>query len=176
MAYYDGLCGNDVNIKASEIVQEDQWGIVRTLLPEDLEQTAVQTLAIIRRRVIKDADTLLRLIFAGKTSARGTCSWAENNEICRMANVSFLERLHYCGDWLGVLVAQKSQQCGCQMSGNLDDYRLRIVDASCISRDGVNGIDQGLGSVAGRLVAIRKSDERHTSGRRRRVGRRTNGA
>ncbi len=134
-------------MRPSEVAEDDQWALVRTLLPADLEETAVSTLAIIRRREIKEAGTLLRLAFAyswGKTSARGTCGWAAGGQRCHLSNVSLLERMHYCADWLGLLVAQKLQQRGCELGTGLEGHRLRIVDASCINRDGVSGTDQRL--------------------------------
>lgn len=100
-----------------------------------------------RRRVIRDAQTLLRLIFAycwGGLSARQTCSWAAIKGICRLSNVALLERLQFSAKWLAVLVTQMlSRRCS-KLEVGLDGRNLRIVDASCINRAGSEGTDRRL--------------------------------
>ena len=56
---------------------EEQWPCVLSLMPDDIEQSALETEAILRKRVIRDAQTLLRLVLVYGwcgMSARRPCS------------------------------------------------------------------------------------------------------
>lgn len=100
-----------------------------------------------RRRVIRDAPTLLRLVLAygwGGMSARQTCSWAKIKGICSLSNVALLERLQYSAPWLALLVAQMLLQRCSKLDVGLAGRSLRLVDATCVNRAGTHGTDTRL--------------------------------
>ena len=130
----------------SEIIEEE-WPCVLSLMPDDLEQSALDTEAILRRRVIKDAQTLLRLILAYAwcgLSARQTCLWAKIKGICSLSNVALLERLQYSARWMARLVAQMFERQCSSLDVKLIGRSLRIVDATCLNRAGTCGTDRRL--------------------------------
>ena len=120
----------------------DEWAYVTRLLPVDLEETARAYGAIQRRRQITSASALLRLVLG-----YALCDWslpitAASDELMglgKMSHVAVLKRLRRAGPWLGRLVAQWLQDRG--LVRNLPAARLRLVDATTISRPGSTGAD-----------------------------------
>lgn len=109
----------------------------------DLDATARETGALVRRRCVADAATLLRLALAygpGSMSLRSAAAWAGMNDVASLSDVALLKRLRGATDWLGdiagALVAQASAGCSLRQA-----RRLRIVDGSSISRPGSAGTD-----------------------------------
>lgn len=126
---------------------EEQWPYVLSLMPSDIEQSALEKEAILRKRQIKDAQTLLRLIFAYGwcgLSARQTCSWAKIKGLCSLSNVALLERLQYSAPWLALLVAQMLEKQCDKLNVGLNERSVRLVDASCLNRAGTCGTDRRL--------------------------------
>ena len=126
---------------------EEQWPCVLSLMPDDIEQSALETEAILRKRVIRDAQTLLRLVLVYGwcgMSARQTCSWAKAKGICSISNVALLERLQYSARWLALLVAQMLELRCSRLDVGLVGRSLRLVDATCINRAGTHGTDRRL--------------------------------
>lgn len=122
---------------------EYQWPYLLTLLPPlaDLEAGAYQCGALSRRRSIDSASTLLRLAlgygFCG-FSLRQTAVWAESTGIASLSDVALLKRLRKCHGWLGQLLAVKlASRTGAPRS----PLRLRLIDATSISRPGSAGTD-----------------------------------
>lgn len=109
----------------------------------DLDATARSSGALLRRRVIQDGATLLRLALAygpGGMSLRSAAAWAGLNDIAHLSDVALLKRLRGAADWLGdiagALLAEASK------AGPLTGHsRLRIVDGSSISQPGSAGTD-----------------------------------
>lgn len=126
----------------NELLQ-DQWSNVLSLLPDNLEETAREAGALSRKRNVKSAGDLLRLVFACSLCAkslRETSTWAAISGLAKLSNVAVLKRLRHCADWLSMLVTYKLRHKVAfpERSGNL---RLRIVDASCVSRPASTGSD-----------------------------------
>lgn len=117
-----------------------EWEYVETLLPEGWQYAAWVTGAIVRRRVVRTASALLRLVMAYSVcglSLREAAAWAGSVELARLSDVAILKRLRKCGDWLAALVTMKlTQRAAFPRCSRL---RIRLVDASCISRPGDHG-------------------------------------
>ncbi|MFI5113485.1 MAG: IS4 family transposase, partial [Terriglobales bacterium] len=62
----------------------------------DLEASSHATGAIRRRRVVKGAGQLLRLVLSG-LSFRGTSAWAEAGGHASLSDVTLLKRMRRCG-------------------------------------------------------------------------------
>lgn len=122
---------------------EFQWPYLLTLLPSlvDLEATAYANGALVRRRSIDSAPTLLRLALAYGFcgfSLRQTAAWAETAGIASLSDVALLKRLRGSDAWLGHLLAAKlASRTGLPSSS----LRLRLLDATTISRAGSAGTD-----------------------------------
>lgn len=108
----------------------------------DLDATARQHRALIRRRGVPDAASLLRLALGYAThgmSLRVTAGWAEVASIAALSDVALLKRLRGAADWLAALLdALLARRL--QVPGRLD-RPLRLVDASSISGPRSAGTD-----------------------------------
>lgn len=125
---------------------EFQWPYLATLIgsSEEIARSAVAAGALIRRREVRSADTLLRLAitygFCG-FSLRQTAAYAQTVGFATISDVALLKRLRRCGPWLGELLAHKLAQRagGGELPGN--QLRLRLIDATTVARPGSTGID-----------------------------------
>ena len=104
----------------------------------DLENTARQHGVIMRKRVIKTAPQLLRLMLAyvlSGLSLRSTAAWAETAGEASFSDVALLKRLRRCGPWLAELVdtlgAHASPEAVCG-----EGRRIVAVDATAICSPG----------------------------------------
>jgi hypothetical protein len=117
--------------------------VVDQMGPEEIEQTARQSQAIQRFREIRSASDLLRLILVYALSDWGLrlCgAWAWLAGIGYLSDVAILKRFRKCRRWLGLLVGQWLQRRGLPPT----DYpatRIRIWDATCVSRPGSRQTD-----------------------------------
>ena len=87
----------------------DDWNSIVARLggAQMLANSARETKAFLRARVIESAVDLLRMILAYCLSERGLRSmaaWATAIGLADISNVALLYRLRQCGDWLAVLV------------------------------------------------------------------------
>lgn len=124
-----------------ELVQ-DSWRWVVGLLPTDLEASAVEKLAIRRRREITSAGDLLRLVLAYAVcdlSLRETSAWAQMAGVAKLSDVAVLKRLRGAGEWVGAVVVQCLKERG--LSAPSVGGRLVIVDATVVSKPGSTGTD-----------------------------------
>ncbi len=125
---------------------EDQWPTVLAAFPSDLDldTTARESRALVRRRGVPSAEALLRLALMygpGGLSLRGCAAWATATGVAELSDVSLMERLIKARPWLEDLVCRllaarvdhpASGQCG---------RSLRIADGTCISGPGSKGTD-----------------------------------
>ena len=128
----------------SKTVLDYQWPYLASFLaPRDIiEESAKDFGALRRKRSVDSADTLLRLVFAYGfcgMSLRQTAAWAEASDIASLSDVALLKRLRLAPDWLGHLLALKLAEKATPPSGF--QGRLRLVDATVISRPGSTGTD-----------------------------------
>lgn len=128
----------------AEIV-EFQWPYLVSLLgsAEELEASAIAAGALIRRREVRSADTLLRLAmmygFCG-FSLRQTAAYAQTIGFASISDVALLKRLRKCDGWLGGLLARLlAERTGRALpEGGL---RIRLIDATTVSQPGSKGTD-----------------------------------
>jgi hypothetical protein len=102
-----------------------------------LELGARESEAFLRKRVIKTAVDLLRIVLAyclGERGLRATAAWASAIGLVDLSNVALLYRLRQCEAWLSMLVghllASATPQAG---RGRL----IRIIDATAVPKAGV---------------------------------------
>ena len=125
---------------------DEQWGFVRSLLPEDLDGMARTHGAMRRQRGgIRDAETLLRLILlhvGGGLSLEQTVVRAREQGLARVTAVALFKRLRAAEKWLAALTAELLRTMpGPRLLGLDGRYRLRALDATCIQEPGSTGTD-----------------------------------
>ncbi len=124
---------------------EYEWPYLLTFLPptEQLEASAAQFGAIVRKRSVNDAESLLRPALAYGycgLSLRQTAAWAEACNIASLSDVALLNRLRKSSDWLGHLLGLKLADIS-GFAAMSSPFRLRLVDATAISGQGSRGTD-----------------------------------
>lgn len=122
---------------------ETQWPYLRSFLPSEseLEASARSSGALLRRRVIRKAETLLRLalVYCCGMSLRQTSCWARVQGLGKISQVGVMKGLRRCSGWLGQLLgAQLAQRAQCRQ---VKGFRLRLVDATTVSAPGSQGTD-----------------------------------
>lgn len=122
------------------------WPTLLSRLPAslDLEATARACGALLRRRGVSDAETLLRLALsygACGQSLRGTAAWAETASVASLSDVAVLNRLRGSAPWLGMISAAilSARVRGPAYAGS--GPRLRLIDATALSAPGSRGVD-----------------------------------
>lgn len=119
-----------------------EWEYVLGFLPKDLVRSAWSQSALIRRRRVDSAPALLRLVLAYALcdwSLRTTAAASERMGMGRLSDVAVLKRLRRCGPWLAVITGQLLRQR--TTVGELPALRLRLADATTVSRPGSTGAD-----------------------------------
>lgn len=142
----------------TQVLLEYQWPYLLSFLPpeEELERTAREMGALRRKRGIAGASVLLRLAlaygFCGLT-LRQTAAWGQVARVASISNVALLKRLRHSADWLGQLLGLKLAERALPPSTR-PACRLRLLDATTISRPGSTGTDWRLhlGFDLGRLA------------------------
>lgn len=123
---------------------EYQWPYLLTFLPpsSELAQSARDTGALLRKRGVPSPEALLRLAlaygFCGLT-LRQTAAWAEIAGVAQVSDVALLKRLRASDCWLGHLLCLKLAESAPPPPKST--HRLRLFDATVISRPGSSGTD-----------------------------------
>jgi hypothetical protein len=128
--------------EAAGIWRDHEWARVRALLPADLEGSARASGALRRRRAVRSADALLRLVLAYALSGwplRLVAAWAGLTGLAGLSDVALLYRLRGTRGWLGALAAALVADGRAAALGR--PVRLRLVDATAVSRPGGTGTD-----------------------------------
>lgn len=118
------------------------WPRVLALLPPDLEESAHQAKALCRRREIRSAADLLRLVLlyaVGDLSLRLTGLWATALGLGCASHVAIRARLQKARGWVGQLLA--TSLVGLHLLTTPPAVHLRLVDATSISLPGSSGTD-----------------------------------
>lgn len=122
---------------------ETQWKFLLSMLPAkvDLEASARDKGALLRRRVVRSAETLLRLalVYCCGLSLRQTSCWAHLQGLGKLSQVGVMKCLRRSAAWLEFLVVTKlAERAECRQ---IQGLRLRLVDATTVSAPGSQGTD-----------------------------------
>lgn len=133
---------------------DTEFGELLSRLPAglDLDVSARESGALVRRRCVKDAASLLRLALGYAVcglSLRGAAAWAEVGAVARLSDVALLNRLRRSAAWLGeivaaILSARMAESPGSspgQAPGTGAERRVRLVDATTLSCSGSRKTD-----------------------------------
>jgi hypothetical protein len=121
---------------------DQEWDQIVKLLPADLEESARTEQALRRRREVRSATDLLRLVFAYVLCdwpLRLVGAWAMLMGLGSLSDVAVLKRLRSARRWLGKLLL--TCLLGQSPASPLPRGRLRLVDATSIRRPGSSGTD-----------------------------------
>jgi hypothetical protein len=120
----------------------DGWGEVVGRIPVDLEATARAAGLMVRNREVRSASDLLRIVLAYALcdwSLRVVGVWSHLIGLGELSDVAVLKRVRSCQVWLGQIVL------GCLLARRVEfaevGVRLRLIDATCVSRPGSRGTD-----------------------------------
>lgn len=108
-----------------------------------LEETALECKALVRKREVKTAFDLLRIVLAYAVcdwSLRFVGAWCVLLGIGFLSDVAIRKRLRNCNQWLGVLVMKLLQARQIEIPPQRG-VRLRMQDATVISKPGSKGTD-----------------------------------
>ena len=131
----------------SRTLIEDDWEVIRRLLPDDLEQSAREHGAMRRRRgQVSSAEQLLRLILmhvAGGLSLEQTVTRAQARGLATLNAMALHKRLCSSYEWLEALTGHLLQEIKPHLRQNEDCWgigrRVRILDATDIHEPGSTG-------------------------------------
>jgi hypothetical protein len=141
------LLENPPDLESRGTIPEEDWPFMLTLLPPDLEASAREHGALLRKRGVPSADALLRLSLAygySGLSLRGTALWARQAGVADLSDVALLKRLRQAVPWLRHLLTQQLAQRAPLRAVSPESetpLRLRLIDASTVSRRGSRGAD-----------------------------------
>lgn len=119
------------------------WEQTQQIFPFDLEATARQTGALRRKREICNAGDYLRMVLMyalSDWSLRLIGAWALVQEIGFLSDVAVLKRLRNSAHWVGMLIGLLLKE-RCDALQSKSNVRLRLIDASVISKPGSKGTD-----------------------------------
>jgi hypothetical protein len=140
-------------------ISDDEFPRLWARLPAalDLETSARRSGALLRRRGVTSAASLLRLALgygACGLSLRLAAAWAEVAGVARLSDVALLNRLRGAADWLGEIVGALLSERLAASATTAGEYRLRLVDGTTLSHPGSRQTDWRL-HVGCRLVGGR---------------------
>lgn len=119
-----------------------EWEACLAQVPIDLDGAAYRTQALRRKRAVRQASDLLRLVLAYSLwdwSLRLVGAWAAVMQIANLSDVALRKRLRGTRRWLGELVgAWVSQRGGLAAHAG---GRVRLIDATVITQPGSQGTD-----------------------------------
>lgn len=124
--------------------KETDWPYLLTLLPANFAETARTTGAFRRRRGVDSPATLLRLALgyaADDSSLRTVAARAGVQGVATLSDVALLKRLRAAAPWLGRLLTDLLAQEVPLPSATPHPLRLRLQDATTVSRPGSAGTD-----------------------------------
>jgi Transposase DDE domain len=124
----------------------EEWPLLLSHLPADLEASAKACGALQRKRGITSAQVLLRLAFAYAYtgwSLQATITWARGACIARLTAVALWKRLRRAAAWSAHLLAQTLAEHAAVRRDRLPPGSLpvRLIDASSLSTPGSKGTD-----------------------------------
>jgi len=118
------------------------WDQFSRGLGVDLEQLAYETKALQRKRKVRSAQDLLRIVLAYALwdwSLQAVGAWATVLGLGSLSGVAIRQRLRRSRTWLSRLLGSWLSSASQSLAGR--SVRLRLIDASVITRPGSTGTD-----------------------------------
>src|SRR5260221_12268702 len=125
-------------MQTPDIVSDDQWAYVLTLLPGDLEESGRRR-ALRRCRNVPSAAALMRMTFAyavSDLSMKDVAAWGHAVGLAEITGPGLFYRLREAEGWLaGVLAKTLAEELGATPAG----LRIRVGDSTAICGAGAGG-------------------------------------
>jgi hypothetical protein len=122
---------------------DQEWHRLRQHLPAGWEQSARDKKAIrIAKGNLSDPERLLRLLLgraASNGSLRAVAGYARQAGLADVSNVAVFKKERRCGDWLEWIADQLLAETVAALPNSV--MRLRLVDATSVSKPGSEGTD-----------------------------------
>lgn len=143
---------------------DEIWPFILTLLPQNLDESAAECGALVRKRGIRDAEALLRILLTyGCTdlSLKSVAAWAEQAGLSECSTPALFYRVRDSHRWLAELLTQVLAP---QLRPVESGLRLRVVDATVLCGPGAEGTEWRLHVLSdpstGRLCNVELTNER----------------
>ena len=120
----------------------DEWTEMSRRIPVDVEALAQETKALQRKRKVRSATDLLRMVLAYSVcdwSLRLVGIWATVIGLAALSDIAVRKRLLNAQKWLGSIIGSWLQQRRLGLEKRA--VVLRLIDASHVSQPGSRGID-----------------------------------
>lgn len=129
----------------TKIINND-WEILVKFFPEKWEEKALELGALVRKRKIDSAQTLLKILMlhlADGQSLRAAANYASEANICNINDAALLNRLRLSGNWLQWMCHQMVNELHSYFPDNSigGKFRIRLVDGTTICEPGSTGTD-----------------------------------
>jgi len=125
----------------TDLHAEELWPYVSTLLPDSVSELAEETGALQRRRGVKDAVSLLRIILTYAVtdmSLKDVAGWASSAGVGKLTGPGLFYRLREAESFLSAVLAAMLKDSVPCVPGKL---RLRVEDASHVVGPGATGTE-----------------------------------
>lgn len=124
----------------------EDWDILMRFMPQGWIAKASQLGALVRKRKIDSAQTLLRVLLihlADGKSLRTTAAYAHEANLCDINDAALLHRLRASEEWLRWMALKLAETLKGPSVANClaNRFRIRLVDGSAVSGPGSQGID-----------------------------------
>lgn len=143
----------------------DLWEYIVRDLPDNLDESAYENGALLRKKGVLNAADLLRVILTyGVTdlSFKAVATWASALGIAKFSSVALFYRIRDAREWLSHLIATildtETKPIDCA------GLNVTIVDATVITGPGSTGTEwrlhTGIDPVSGHITSIKLTDQR----------------
>jgi len=141
------------------------WDYIVRVLPENLDVSAKDAGALVRRKGVGNATDLLRVILTyGVTemSLKTVAAWASSTGLGRMSFAALFYRVRDAREWLAHLIATlldgEAKPLACT------GLKISIVDATVITGPGAKGTEwklhTGIDPTTGHITSVKLTDQR----------------
>ncbi len=119
----------------------EEWGLLRSFLPGNWRELAVEKGAITRLRGVTSVENLLRVLLMHLScgySLRETAVRARRAGLAEMSDVALMKRLRQARGWFQALCEALFQERGLSRSDE-ERFEFRIVDGTMVKEPGKSG-------------------------------------
>src|SRR5947207_1860920 len=119
-----------------------EWGDLSGMLGVDLDRLALETKALVRKREVRSAQDLLRMVLAYALwdwSFQLVGAWATVLGLGSLSGVAIRQRLRHSQAFVSSLLGQWLRRASQPLAGR--PVRLRLIDASVMTQPGSTGTD-----------------------------------
>lgn len=121
---------------------DENWNVLKSLMPKDWFELAGRTGACRRLRGFKSAEQLLRTLLlhvAKGYSLRETAVQARLAKLADVSDVALLKRLRAAEEWFRQLCLAMLEESHVELPGDDNGRNLRLVDATVVNEPGRTG-------------------------------------